>query len=281
MMRKPSAAHTHRISFPAVFLSRIKEERVSEESAAMSFFMLFSLFPLLLAAAVIGGYFLGDDSVRATLIDAVIEFFPNASSDFIEENIQQTLQNRERIGFISIVFLVWTGTRVFVFLSNNLNRAWKIYEVSGLFKNRYIAVLIAVGLFFLLTVFSLAEVVLGYLQNINFLKDTIPFWAEIVSTTGIYIFIFFGLFTLYSLVIQAKSHTRSVFIASVSATAGIRIVTLLFSAFLESGLAKYNLVYGSLGTLISFMMWLYIMNSIIISGAHIAYVHHIRRLRKN
>jgi membrane protein len=280
-MRKRSAAHPHRISLPAFFLTRLKEERVPEESAAMSFFMLFSLFPLLLAAAVIGGYFLGDDSVRATLIDTVIEFFPHASSDFIEENIQQTLQNRERTGFISIAFLVWTGTRVFVFLSNNLNRAWKIYEVSGLFKNRYIAVLIAVGLFFLLTIFSFAEVVLGYFQNIHLLKDTIPFWAEIVSTTGIYIFIFLGLFTLYSLVIQTKSHTKSVFIASVSATAGIRLVTLLFSAFLESGLARYNLVYGSLGTLISFMMWLYIMNIIIISGAHIAYVHHTQSLSMN
>jgi len=46
--------------------------------------------------------------------------------------------------------------------------------------------------------------------------------------------------------------------------------TSAFSWFLSSGLSRYNLVYGSLGALISFMTWIYIINLIVLFGAHLS-----------
>ena len=45
--------------------------------------------------------------------------------------------------------------------------------------------------------------------------------------------------------------------------------TALFILYLDSGLAKYNLVYGSLGALLALMTWTYITSLLILFGAHV------------
>ena len=46
--------------------------------------------------------------------------------------------------------------------------------------------------------------------------------------------------------------------------------TTLFTSFLASGVARYNLVYGSLGTLLALMSWVYVASLLVLCGAHLA-----------
>jgi membrane protein len=48
------------------------------------------------------------------------------------------------------------------------------------------------------------------------------------------------------------------------------IAASAFTWFLSSGLASYQLVYGSLGTVVALMVWIYVGSSIILFGAHLS-----------
>ena len=69
--------------------------------------------------------------------------------------------------------------------------------------------------------------------------------------------------------------------ASIASTGSV-LATAGFSWYLSSasGLSNYNLIYGSLGTIVALMMWIYLISIIILFGAHlsssIAYYGRIR-----
>ena len=50
------------------------------------------------------------------------------------------------------------------------------------------------------------------------------------------------------------------------------MVTKLFSWVLANGLVKYELVYGSLSTVVALMFWIYLISSITLFGAHLSAV---------
>jgi len=53
-----------------------------------------------------------------------------------------------------------------------------------------------------------------------------------------------------------------------------------FAWYLSSGLSKYRLVYGSLGSIVALMFWLYVTSGIILFGAHLsAAIQYVRRMR--
>ncbi len=48
-----------------------------------------------------------------------------------------------------------------------------------------------------------------------------------------------------------------------------QVITTAFSAYLSSGLARYDIVYGSLGKMIALLVWIYFTSWIILFGAHL------------
>jgi membrane protein len=64
------------------------------------------------------------------------------------------------------------------------------------------------------------------------------------------------------------------------AAAGSQIVTKLFSWYITSGFANYALVYGSLGAIVAFMFWVYLLSQITLFGAHLSAAIGYSRHRK-
>ena len=51
-----------------------------------------------------------------------------------------------------------------------------------------------------------------------------------------------------------------------------QIATKVFTWLLEEGILKYELVYGSLGTIVALMFWIYLISTIALFGAHLSVV---------
>jgi membrane protein len=60
------------------------------------------------------------------------------------------------------------------------------------------------------------------------------------------------------------------FWGAVFATIAWEATTLAFSWYLNSGLARFELLYGSLGTSVAFLLWVYLSATITLFGAHIS-----------
>ena len=71
-------------------------------------------------------------------------------------------------------------------------------------------------------------------------------------------------------------------VASVIAALFSQLFTAAFGWFLSSRLNRYNLIYGSLGALVAFMFWLFVVNVVLFAGGHIsaAIAHEVRGVEK-
>ena len=117
---------------------RMGKMRVAEAAAAMAYYEMFSLFPLLLALISAGSFFMESNEVYRQ----VVEFISNAipvSRDLIETNIQRVLQLRSPVGLIGLLGLAWSGSGFFNALALHVSRAWPASKPRGFLRRRLVA----------------------------------------------------------------------------------------------------------------------------------------------
>jgi len=263
-------------------LKRFGQEHAPEAAASMSFYTLFSLFPVILIVVAANSFILESLHVQEQILETILKFFPVASHQIISSNMQQILQARGAVGIVGVIILVWAATCVFTTLVHNLNRAWTDAPVQNIFRARLTAFSIIIFFVMLLPLFWMSKAVINLIPvwDANLLGViNISYFKKIISNVFIYIFVCMTLMTLYRWIPKTKVRWSEALGGAVFAVMAEGAATAVFSWYLRSGLSKYNLVYGSLGALISFLTWIYIINLIVLFGAHLsASIAHHRNL---
>ena len=263
-------------------LKKFGQEHAPEAAASMAFYTLFSLFPVILIVVAANSFILESLHVQEKILETILKFFPVASHQIINTNMQQILQSRGAVGIVGVIILVWAATCVFTTLVHNLNRAWTDAPVHNIFRARLTAFSIIIFFVMLLPLFWMSKAVINLIPvwDANLLGViNISYFKKIISNVFIYIFVCMTLMTLYRLIPKTKVRWSEALGGAVFAVMAEGAATSLFSWYLRSGLSKYNLVYGSLGALISFLTWIYIINLIVLFGAHLsASIAHHRSL---
>ncbi len=254
-------------------VQRSGQEHAPEAAASMAFYALFSLFPLFLILVAVNSVILESLHVREQILDTILEFLPVASHQMITQNIEQILQARGTVGIVGAIALLWAATHVFTTLVHNLNRAWPGAPAQNIFRSRLIALIIVICFVALLPVFLLAKTVVNLIADFNVQLIgglSISSFRHIFSNLFLYVFICMTFIFLYRWVPNTKVRWAEAFGGAFVAAIAAGEVTAAFSWYLSSGLSRYNIVYGSLGALLSFMTWIYIINFIVIFGAHLS-----------
>ena len=263
-------------------LKKFGQEHAPEAAASMAFYTLFSLFPVILIVVAANSFILESLHVQEKILETILKFFPVASHQIINTNMQQILQSRGAVGIVGVIILGWAATCVFTTLVHNLNRAWTDAPVHNIFRARLTAFSIIIFFVMLLPLFWMSKAVINLIPvwDANLLGViNISYFKKIISNVFIYIFVCMTLMTLYRLIPKTKVRWSEALGGAVFAVMAEGAATSLFSWYLRSGLSKYNLVYGSLGALISFLTWIYIINLIVLFGAHLsASIAHHRSL---
>jgi membrane protein len=254
-------------------LKRFGREHAPEAAASMAFYTLFSLFPVILIVVAANSFLLESLHVQEKILETILKFFPVASHQIISTNMQQILQARGAVGIAGLIALVWAATCVFTTLVHNLNRAWIDAPAQNIFRARLTAFSIILFFVVLLPLFLMAKAAIHLIVSWNVQLTgsiNISYFRPILSNIIIYIFICMTLMILYRWIPKTKVRWSEAFGGAFFAVIAEEAATSAFSWFLSSGLSRYNLVYGSLGALISFMTWIYIINLIVLFGAHLS-----------
>lgn len=138
---------------------------------------------------------------------------------------------------------------------------------------RIIGILVVAGTVALLAVFFLLQAVLKILAETGWL----PFpsqLAYLLSRILLLLFPFLSLVLLYHFVPSSPVPWKNALAGSSVAFVLLEAVTLVFGILIDSGLITYSLVYGSLGALIAFMTWLYLLNFSVLLGAYMCNIEH-------
>lgn len=254
-------------------LERFSEVRASQAAAAMSYYALFSLFPLLLVLVSAGSYLLGGDPVQRVL-NLVTEAIP-VSRSLIERNLQQVMDTRGTVGLIGLITLLWSASGVFGVLVTNINLAWPDAEERSFLKQRSLAIGIVAVLFFLLILSVVGSTVTNIFGEFQIpILGTVQFydtflWA-LISNILPWFFSFLLMLAIYRWLPNTDVNWSAALWGALFSASAWRIATSAFVWYLGSGFSRYELIYGSLGAVIALIFIIYIISLIILFGAHIS-----------
>lgn len=249
-----------------------RNARAPEAAASIAYYALFSLFPLVLILIVAGSFFLQRAVVQEQLITWIAEVIPG-SSDLINQNIQQVLNLRSTFGLIAIFSLLWSSSGVFNTLALNINRAWPDAPSRSFVSNRLIALVMVGGLigisFIVLVLKTMVRLLPQHFSLLGFTNwEESSLWKVILITSPP-VLNFLIYWVLYWWIPNIEVGGRASSIASLIITIIQRLFTMAFSWYLGSGFERYELVYGSLSTIVVLMFWAYFSSWITLWGAHL------------
>lgn len=244
----------------------------AEASASLAYYTLFSLFPLVLTFVAIGSFLVDRSVVEKELIQILPRVLP-ISQDLILSNIQQVFAQRGTVSILALLGLLWSSTSVFSTLIRNVNSAWPAAAPHSFIRMRLVSLAIigALAILLILSSFSITFVnLLGSfgidLQALG-LSDLLSSWfvAKVIPNV-VRVLIFYG---LYYLVPQIKVKKKAALIGAAVTAVFWQIITFGFNTYLSSGMANYEIVYGSLGKMVALLASIYLNGYIILFGAHL------------
>jgi membrane protein len=250
------------------------EARGGEAAASMAYYTFFSLFPLLLLLSSILGFFLYRGNNWLPIVNYVTRIIP-IPARFIQQNLLAILKARNAVGVIGLVGLVWSASGAFSALATNINRAWNVANPRGFIADRLVAVGMVAVITLVLILVMVASSMMALLPSFN-----IPFlgsfsiyytflWKALVRVVpwAIACLVFY---LLYKLIPTIEVEPHVALWGAVVAGIAWEVLTSAFTLYLGSGLANYQAVYGSLGTIVGFLTWIYFSAWITLFGAHIS-----------
>lgn len=266
--------------------NQFSKEDGSGSAAGLSYYALFSLFPLLLVLISITGFFLKQDVAQAKVLEVITAALPVAEN-VIYANLDVVLQLRGPIGIFALVTLIWSSTTVFNRVVLNVNRAFPEGRTPNFIHSRLLALIIifSLGLLFILSIAAttVTEIIPAFTIPINGknLHET-ALW-RILSLLGPFVIKFLLFWGLYQWVPRTSVRRKAALISAFTIAVVWELVTNGFTWVLSEGIVNYRLVYGSLSAFMAFMFWIYLTGVITIYGAHLTHAidYHLRALEKN
>jgi len=236
------------------------------ESAALAYYAVFSLFPLLILLLVVVSTVQGPAAARDQ-IDGVLRLFvPVSTADFVQENIAESLEQRGSFGLMAGITLLWSGLGLFSNLNSALNRTFGVASFPNTFKRRLIALFMMLALGLLL-IASLATTVLFGLIDLVFFFQTSS-WVTtgallVPLSINIAIFAF-----LYRFLPRRRVRWDTIWTVAFLCGIAWEIAKEGFAWYLDN-LGSYNWIYGSVATLIVLMLWAFVTGIIVIFGGEL------------
>ena len=245
--------------------------RASQASASIAYYVIFSLFPLLLVLISAGSFFIDSEQVYLKVSQLVEQNIPATSYDWIVENLHQILEQRGTVGIVGLATLLWAASGGFISLAYNINLAWLEAPQRNFFQRRLIGLQMIAGLSGLFLLSFILDSILGILHLLDMPYAAIlnvDFW-RLFSDFFSWAVIFIVFFLLYDWVPTVNVTGKAAFWGALTASAAWKIAIAFFALYVRSGFGRYELIYGSVGTLVAFLFLIYILATITLFGAHL------------
>ena len=252
------------------FARELQKDKIGPRAAAISFSFLLALFPTLIflfsliPVIPVAG-------LQENIFSFLQTILPSDAFQLLRKTIEDTI-SQKRVDLLSIGFLM-----MIVFATNGMNAILKTFsKINPAFKNRNfvrewgvaLMLTLALAVFFVVSViliifgqalikFVLAE--LDIQSNIAYYILVIVKWLLIV------VIYFFGISIIYYIGPALKTKWRFISIGGTVATI-LSIIASLGFAYYVNNFGQYNKLYGSLGTFIVIMSWLWINSMVLLLG---------------
>lgn len=256
-----------------------QEDKASRLAAALAYYTVFSLTPLLILAIAIAGSIFGQEAARGEIVGQIEGLVGTEGAKAIQTAIDNANQPdvSSVASLISVVVLLFSASGVFAQLQDALNTIWEVQPkpgvgVKGFIRKRLLSFSAVLGIGFLLMVSLIVSAILSGLSG--YAQDLIPgtdwLWQilNLVISFGVLTLLFA---LIYRFLPDVKISWNDVWI-------GAMITAVLFSIGKEAlglylGRGSFGSTYGAAGSLVVILAWVYYSAQILFFGAEFTQVY--------
>jgi membrane protein len=246
---------------------------IDQRASAVAYSLTLASFPAIIFLFTLIPY-IPIENLDQLIMEMLRENIPRGIYEDADQTIMDII-SRPRKGVLSFgfIFAMIASTNGMMSLMRSFDMVYQDQETRGFLKIRVIAMLLTLlliaVLFLAVILLIVGDAVMNVLGEWHILKDA---WLIVLLNITRYLVSFGSLMLTISIVYRlAPSHGRQnsfVNVGSIVASVLILASTYGFSFYL-SRFSSYNKLYGSIGTMIALMIWLYLLAFVIILGFEI------------
>jgi membrane protein len=260
-----------------------KEDNGSRLAAALTYYTVFSLAPMLIIAIAVAGLIWQRQAVQDQVLSQVQGLIGAQGKTFISGLLDSASKPAQGVfaTIVGVVTLIFGALGVFNELHNSLNTVWDVPEkkVVGMWNsikevvmNRFLSFTMVLGIGFMLLVSLVISTGISALGN--WVGTVLPFQEVILQIINLIISIgiltvFFGL--IFKVLPDANIAWRDVWVGAFVTAILFSIGKTLIGLYLGS--SAVGTTFGAAGSLVLLLLWVYYSAQILFFGAEFTQVY--------
>ncbi|HBB90583.1 MAG: hypothetical protein A2X22_05980 [Bacteroidetes bacterium GWF2_49_14] len=252
------------------FWNGMKNGALTMRASAIAYNFFLAVFPAIIVLFTLIPY-IPVENFQRELMNLLHDLMPANVYDAVETTIQEIITRKRNdllsFGFVLALFFATGGIAALV---NSFNASYHNIENRTWLKRQLVSIVlififcILISISIILIIFS--GMVIDFLQAEEILTN--KFLIALLHNGKwliILIFTFFSISSLYYLAPAKRKEFKFITPGSILASFFIILTSVGFSAYINN-FGQYNKFYGSIGTLIAFLIWLFINSLVLLIG---------------
>lgn len=258
------------IKFITGFINKMEKDQIGIYSAQASFFMILSIFPIIMLLLNI----IGHTTLPASLIPTLINHYvPSTIQPFISQIVTELqVASSGTIISITAVLALWSASKGALAMIYGTRKILDYPKKTNYFALRFLSIIYIIVLIIAM-VLALVLLVFGN-RIFDYFVGLYPVLENltVIYTFGRYaiVMLFLSLFflSLYKLGAAPRYKYGDLLPGAMFASLGWMIFSYLFSIYIDN-FSNFSYMYGSIAAIIIIMLWLYFCMYIMFIGAEI------------
>ena len=237
----------------------------------LAYFFLLFFFPFLIFLVSLTGLVVANpEAGLKSLFEALTGLLPANAQTLVVDYVDRTLRTaRPGALVLGILGALWLGQAASISITKGANRSYRLEESRPFWRLRGACLIITLGFTLLVAVLTLAVFNVGAnVSPVAGLPETSTSLGRLLRWTMVFVAITLALDLLYYLAPNAKLPFKWITPGGLIATVLLLVSDAAFSYYVAN-LGNYGQVYGQLGTVIVFMLWLYVTGLMVLLGLEI------------
>ena len=260
------------------------DDRCARLGAALAFYSIFSIAPLLIIAIAIAGMVFGEEAARGEIVEQIGDTIGPPAAKAIEDMLAAAGSPEGSVWatILGIAILLLAASGVFLQLQDALNTIWRVTPKPGrtlanMVRERFLSFSVVFGAGFLLLVSLVVSAGLAALTK-WLTPSAVP--GGVLLWQAINFLISLGVITLlfamiFKLLPDVNLSWRDVWFGAAATALLFSVGKFLIGLYL--GQTTTSSAYGAAGSLVILLLWVYYSSQIVLLGAELTRVHLRRR----
>jgi membrane protein len=252
------------------------EDGMTDWAAALTYYGLLSLFPALIALVSLLGLFGDPQTTTQQITDIVTQIGPSSAADTFSGPIESITSNQSTAGILLIVGLaiaLWSASNYVGAFIRASNIAWETPEGRSFFKLRPLQIMITLIMIVLLTLVAVSVILTGPIVEAVGSSIGVGDTALTIWDIAKWPVLLAAVILMFSVLFYLGPNVKVPSFKWITPGSAVAVVVWLIAsaafAFYVANFGSYDKTYGTLGGVVTLLVWMWITNLALLFGVEL------------